>query len=112
MSLEDESLPLAQPPEGLEDFVETILLEVLTGATKERTWCSEWASHPDAVHRLAAIHEQWDILKMRGMSLHDFYRDVLDYHLPFLVGKDTGAFSACGYGQHRPHKRLDAQSTP
>lgn len=107
MPLEDEPLPLTTTPDGLEEFVNTVLLESLTAAGKERAWCPEWSNHPDALHRLTAIYEQWELLTMRGMTLHDFFRDVLDYHLPYLVGKDIGAFSGCAYGQHRPHKRLD-----
>lgn len=108
-----DSLPLTEIPDGLANFVETTLMDSLTvGAERgagERAprWCSRWREHPDAVHRLAAIHDEWCImLSSEDAALHPFIRDVLDHHMPMLVDPDRGAFRACSYG-HTPHRRLD-----
>lgn len=120
-----ENLPLRAVPDGLGEFVDDVLLSQLTGGSRDdnTVWCAEWREHPDAVYRLAAIHDEWLHLVAylaevddngevadSGMdvSLHGFLRDVLDYHMPMLVDHERGAFRACKHGNHVPHRRLDA----
>lgn len=104
-----ELLPLTELPDGLSEFVDGVLLPHLSaGHPKQTTWCPQWREHPDAVHRLAAMSDQWSLmLSAADAPLHEFMRDVLDYHLPLLVDPEKGAFRRCGYG-HAAHTRLDA----
>lgn len=105
-----ERLPLTEAPGGLSEFVDGVLLPYLTaGHPKQTTWCTQWREHPDAVHRLAAISDQWSLmLAQEDAVLHEFFRDVLDYHMPLLIDPDKGAFRRCGYG-HVAHTRIDAE---
>lgn len=109
-------LPLAAPPEELVEWVEGTLQDTLTSLGKtESRWCAQWTEHPEAVHRLAGMFDEWQLMiigSTRGPSLHGFIRDVLDYHLPHLVSTDYGTFARCGedYG-HETHRRLDGRSS-
>lgn len=105
-----ENLPLAVVPDKLPEFVDGVLLQFLTGTQRDKaTWCPQWRDHPEAVHRLEAVRVQWTRLLGEEISLHEFMRDVLDYHLPMLVDADKGTFRGCSYG-HTEHKRLDAEN--
>lgn len=106
-------VPLASAPPELVAFVEGTLQDYLTGAGKARTkrWCTRWQEHPDAVHRLAAIYDEYLLMIAQGKgapSLHIFMRDVLDYHLPRLVDKEYGVFRECDEG-HVSHRRIDSE---
>ena len=102
-------LPLTHAGAELVDFVETILMDNLTGAgkTNKKRWCANWEEHPDAVHRLAAIYDVWQGTLIGEVSLHGFYRDVLDYHLPMLTDPETGVSARCDRDGHQPHERID-----
>lgn len=94
-------------PDAFALFVESTLLGSLTGARQSKTvWCVQWRDHPDALHRLVAMWLQWQEVEQSPAMLHDFLRNVVDYHLPYLVGADQGVLRACGNG-HRVHVRLD-----
>jgi hypothetical protein len=102
-------LPLTHAGAELVDFVETVLMDYLTGAGKanRKRWCSSWEEHPEAVHRLAAIYDVWETTLTGDVSLHAFYRDILDYHLPMLTDPETGVFCQCDRDGHQPHERID-----
>lgn len=108
----DEDAAAAMPlgdvatlPPAFSTFVESTLLDSLTAGSKAgRVWCTRWREHPDAVHRLFAIWQQWLEVQSDPMLLHEFLRNTLDYHLPLLVG-EHGALHGCQYG-HRAHERI------
>lgn len=105
-------VPLVAVPYELVSFVNGTLMDSLTGAGKvnRKRWCTQWVKHPDAVHRLAAIYDQWLFLLAGGKnapSLHDFIRDCVDYHMPMLTDPDYGVFSQCDVDGHEQHKRID-----
>lgn len=107
-----DDLPLTEPSAELVAFVDGTLLDFLAPAgSAETRWCPQWAEHPDAVHRLAAIRDEWNLMLASAEdgavpALHTFLRDVLDYHLPLLIDQQRGSFRECGYG-HKPRQRLD-----
>ena len=102
-----EQVPLNEIPDGLVEFVDGTLLAYLTSSGEKTIWCAEWRDHPDAVHRLAAMADQWEESAQGGtVALHGFLRDVVDYHMPFLVDPDKGAFRSCKYNHTAP-RRLD-----
>ncbi len=105
-------VPLTEAPADLIAWVEGTLQDRLTGFGKAETrWCSQWAEHPDALHRLAAMFDEWQFLMAGGEvapSLHMFIREVLDYHMPYLVSREFGVFAQCGEHGHEPHRRVDA----
>lgn len=39
-------------------------------------------------------------------------RDVVDYHMPYLVSRELGVFAKCGEYGHEIHNRLDAAAKP
>lgn len=93
-------------------FVEDTLPGVLSFADGQATiWCSQWREHPEATHRLYAMWERWREVEDAPSMLHDFLRDVLDYHLPRLVDREFGSFRRCDRG-HRPPERLDVRAAP
>lgn len=102
-------LPIEHAEGDLVDFVETVLMDKLTGAGKQsqKRWCADWEQHPEAVHRLQAIYDVWQDTLTGQVSLHGFYRDVLDYHLPLLISPETGVFARCDRDGHQPHERID-----
>ncbi|MBE7956367.1 DUF4913 domain-containing protein [Microbacterium oxydans] len=106
-------VPLTEAPAELVAWVEGTLQDRLTGAGKaaETRWCTRWTEHPDAVHRLAAMYDEWQVMLAGGKgapSLHMMIREVLDYHMPFLTSKEFGIFAQCGeYGHEKP-RRVDA----
>jgi len=112
-----DRLPLTEIPDGLANFVEMTLMDSLTagaerGSERAPRWCSQWREHPEAVHRLAAIYDEWCMmLAGEDAAPHLFLRDVLDYHLSLLVDPDRGTFRACRYG-HVSHRRLDSKDEP
>lgn len=104
-----EHLPLTDVPAGLAEFVDGVLLGRLTTLGKGNVWCAQWREHPDAVHRLTAIEDEWQrMLATEESGLHTFLRDVLDYHLPHLVSEAAGGcFVPCKF-KHITPGRLDS----
>lgn len=107
-------VPLDEAPAELIMWVEGDFQDFLTGMGKaESRWCARWVEHPDAVHRLAAMYDEWQLMLLRvkgAPTLHAFVREVLDYHMPHLVGKEFGVFAKCGVDGHEPHRRLDTDT--
>lgn len=106
-------VPLATAPASLIAFVNGPLQDRFTGAGKKdtRRWCTRWTEHPDAVHRLAAIYDEYQFMLLGGKgapSLHMFIREVVDYHMPYLVDPSNGVFAECGQYGHAEHARVDA----
>lgn len=103
-----DRLPITTVPDGLPEWVDSVLLPTLTSGGKGSVWCPDWRSHPDAVARLAAIWDAWThMLAEEDAALHSFLRDVLDHHMPMLVDAERGAFRRCNYG-HKPVEQLGA----
>lgn len=108
------SVPLKEAPAELIDWVEGVLQDYLTGSVgplKGARWCARWSEHPDALHRLAAIYDQWTLMRLGGKqapTLHTFVRDVLDYHMPYLTSREFGVLGRCDMSGHEPHQRVDA----
>lgn len=105
-------VPLRTTPPELVEWVDGVLQDFLTGAGKkgEVRWCTKWTEHPNAVHRLAAMYDEWQVMLAGGKgapSLHQIVREVLDYHLPYLTNKEYGTFARCDVDGHEPHRRLD-----
>lgn len=93
-------------PDDFIEFVETTLRELLTADTREAAWCSQWAEHPAAVHRLYAMYAEWAEIELgQPDGLEGFLRVTLDHHLPLLTSKDAGLFKSCK-DSHRAPKPL------
>ena len=107
------SVPLTTAPPELVEWVEGTFQDYLTGTVglvKSGRWCSRWTEHPDAVHRLAGIYDEWTLMRLRikgAPSLHTFYREILDYHIPQLTSREDGVFQRCDGAGHEPHERMD-----
>lgn len=117
MQLLVTQVPLRDAPHVLVDWVENVFQDCLTGAGKkgEARCCANWTEHPEAVHRLAAMYDEW-LVMLAGVegapSLHLVYREVLDYHLPYLVNWEYGVFARCDVDGHEPHRRIDHLLSP
>ena len=109
-----DNLPITAASPALREFVDAVFLPYLTetyNRDERMNWCNDWALHPTAVMRLAAVHDEWTAVKAADgeISWHAFLHDVLDYHLPLLVNPETGTFRSCKY-QHETVIRLDQQT--
>ncbi len=93
------TLPLTATDELLPEFVtfvENVLpVYLIQNDGEQRVWCDQWRAHPDALHRLYAIWQMWELAASGEITLHSFIRDVLDWHQPHLIDRDTGAFRRC-----------------
>nr|WP_096359612.1 DUF4913 domain-containing protein [Microbacterium sp. TPU 3598] len=62
------SVPLTTAPPELVEWVEGTFQDYLTGTiglVKSGRWCIRWTEHPDAVHRLAGIYDEWTHMRLR-----------------------------------------------
>lgn len=100
------SMPLVpgeELPAAFVEFVDVTLLQFLTHADKHSAvWCNQWQQHPDALHRLMAVWFAWIDVEAAPRAIHEFYKETLDYHLPYLVDQQRGAFSKCGTVHRAP----------
>lgn len=74
-------------------------------------WCSSWWAHPEAVHRLEALHRGWEVARLdpNGRAMLAWQRD-LDAQLRELTSAD-GPFASCGR-EHRPPPPLPVVAAP
>lgn len=99
---------LADPPGlyylTLAEWVQEWLFPVYRRSVRghQRTWCSQWWNHAEAVARLEALWRAWEHLRQdpaTGLSV--WFRDHADHHMTVLLDAD-GPFKSCD-GQHSEH---------
>lgn len=73
----------------------------------EYRWCREWWQHAEAISRLTALWQAWEVHRLEpGSGISAWYRDHLDHHLPILLGA-RGPFYQCSEDAHRePHEAV------
>lgn len=86
---------------SLDAFVEGYLLPQwrhrLGGSTQ---WCGYWFRHAEAVSRLEAVWEAWEVIRREpAPSLSTWWRDHLDPHMRALTDPD-GTFNRCSAVTH------------
>ena len=65
-------------------------------------WCPQWWDHPEAVERLEALWEAWEIGRLGGGAWKSaWWVTHADRQLSRLCHPDTGPFGSC----HREHRR-------
>lgn len=69
------------------------------------TWCPEWYRHPEAIMRLMAMWQEWEIAVADG-TMSNWWLSHCDPHLAVLMSRDNGPFMACTEKEHRPLKPL------
>jgi hypothetical protein len=65
------------------------------------TWCPEWYRHAEAILRLMAMWQEWEIAVGEG-RMSDWWLNHCDPHLAVLMSRDNGPFMACTEKEHRP----------
>jgi hypothetical protein len=70
--------------------------------TRTVEWCPMWWDHPEAVERLEALWEAWELGRIGGGTWKStWWVTHADRHLPRLCHPDTGPFGHC----HTKHRR-------
>lgn len=63
-------------------------------------WCDQWADHPEAVLRLEAMWQAWEVLRLEGgLGMSVYLLHHLDPGLAALTSS-TGAFARCTPDRH------------
>ena len=91
----------------LDAWVEHWLVQVYRRSpTNTWRWCPQWHQHPEAVHRLEALHRTWETARHdpNGHAMLTWTRDT-DHHLRELADP-AGTFAACTPRDHRPNHPL------
>ncbi len=99
--------------ETLEVWVEGWFTQVYRRTpTNTWRWCPHWHDHPEAVHRLEALHRTWETARHdpNGTAMLTWTRDT-DHHLRELTDP-TGTFAACTPRDHRPNQPLSFKPAP
>lgn len=69
------------------------------------TWCPEWYRHAEAIMRLMAMWQEWEMAIAEG-TMSNWWLSHCDPHLAVLMSRDNGPFMACTEKEHRPLKPL------
>ncbi len=99
--------------ETLDQWVEDWFAQVYRRApTNTWRWCPAWHDHPEAVHRLEALHRTWEVARHdpNGHAMLTWTRDT-DHHLRELTDP-AGTFAACTPRDHRLSGPLPITSPP
>jgi Domain of unknown function (DUF4913) len=78
----------------------------------EYRWCAQWWRHGEAISRLSALWQAWEVHRIDpGSGISAWYRDHLDHHLPVLLGP-RGPFYQCSETTHREPQQATAVPAP
>lgn len=88
---------------SLDAFVEGYLLPQWRHHLGASTnWCGYWWRHAEAVSRLEALWEAWEVMRREpAPSLSTWWRDHLDPHMRALTDAE-GTFCRCSADVHEP----------
>lgn len=88
---------------SLDAFVEGYLLPQWRHRLSSSThWCGYWWRHAEAVSRLEALWEAWEVMRREpAPSLSTWWRDHLDPHMRALTDAE-GTFYRCSADVHEP----------
>jgi hypothetical protein len=88
------------------------ILERPTGTLRGVAWCDRWAAHPEAVYRLTAVWEAWEVLREDGGAWRsNWLRLHLDEQLEVLFDREHGPFAGCASGHAAPAPPLPHSTT-
>lgn len=77
-------------------------------------WCSHWWEHPEAVTRLSAVWEAFEVMRLEPPpSLSTWIKDHLDAHMAALTALH-GVFHNCDVGRHihEPRRPWETEHPP
>ncbi|WP_455904223.1 DUF4913 domain-containing protein [Microbacterium sp.] len=86
------------PSEDLIDWVGRMVGWVESPERESSTWCPRWGEHPEAVWRLHALHQAFEIATV-DQDLSSWWVNHFDRHAPVLFGR-RGIFEACASNGH------------
>lgn len=115
-----ESTPAPKPPEGpVQRFASlpVFVVEYVVpnwvhklGESYGGRWCSQWWEHPEAVTRLSALWEAFEVMRNEPPpSLSTWIKDHLDAHMAALT-QIHGVFHNCDVNRH-VHESKEAWET-
>lgn len=84
-------------------FVENYLAEVYRRKVADNgvAWCPEWWRHTEAVARLEALWQSWELYRLNGeLGLSLWFLDHADSHMDMLFDP-KGPFAGCS--MHNGH---------
>jgi hypothetical protein len=118
VNAEPEQLDVNERGQELATWVREVLAPVIhrdLQAQGELVWCQQWWEHPEAVARLAALHDAWTVLVVAeeadGTGASQWWVQHVDPHLDALMHQRHGPFSRCAR-HHRETKPLPWQEPP
>lgn len=69
-------------------------------------WCASWWAHPEAIIRLSALWQTWEIARLVvGTGMADWLRNNLDSLAPVLHS-GSGPFASCTPDKHSDQKPM------
>lgn len=74
-------------------------------------WCARWWAHPEAVLRLTALWQSWELARVQSGGFADWLTRYLDPINSHLTGEE-GPFSACTKDRHTEVKPWPVEFTP
>ena len=80
--------------------------------TQQVRWCASWWAHPEAIIRLTALWQTWEIARLvPGTGMADWLRTNLDSLAPVLHSA-TGPFASCSPNTHRNQQPMQVTNPP
>lgn len=96
----DDGKPTRIYPD-LESWVRELAQVVRRRLGGHLTWCPEWYRHDEAILRLMAMWQEWEIA-VSEKRMSNWWLNHCDPHLEVLMSRDNGPFMACTEKEHRP----------
>lgn len=85
---------------SVDAFVEEYVLPNWRYTPAESRWCATWWRHAEAVARLEAVWEAFEVMRLEpAPSLSTWWRDHLDVHRRALTSVE-GTFASCSASKH------------
>lgn len=95
----------------VEAWVEAVYTTTFPRQGRAR-WCARWWAHPEAVLRLTALWQSWELARVQpGSGFADWLTRYLDPIHAQLIS-DEGPFSACTKDRHTDVKPWPVEFTP
>jgi hypothetical protein len=113
---EEEDIGEPQPPmfADVETWVEAVYSTTYIRAkAADIKWCSRWWSHPEAIVRLTALWQTWEVAQISQdpAAMADWIRTYLDWLNPPLLSA-VGPFNECNWTRHNQPQPMPTEPVP
>lgn len=118
----DQAAPAPGQPEGAEGpeplcaDVETWVEHVYTTTyirkiSQTQRWCPSWWAHAEAIVRLTALWQTWEVARLDAAGLAEWLRIHFDAINPVLLAAD-GPFASCTNDRHSEQAPMPTTAPP